>query len=72
LNNETRPKEDKERYYVLWKEVGVADQLSEYGSQNTLTESVVIGKLSFRLCIVSTNACKKQVIICGVHTHPYA
>ena len=47
LNNGTRPKEDKERYYVLWKEVGVADQLSEYGSHNTLTESVVIGRQSY-------------------------
>ena len=43
LNAEMRSKEEKEKYYVLWKEVGVVDQLREYSMNNTLTESVVIG-----------------------------
>ena len=43
LNSEKRVREDKEKYYILWKEIGVVDQLNEYNSNNTLTESVVIG-----------------------------
>ena len=29
--------------YLLWKEVGVVEQLTEYSSSNTSIESVVIG-----------------------------
>lgn len=66
---------DKERYYLLWKELGVVDQLIEYGSCNTSTESVVIGKcvsMPMRVCsylIVLNYACTdacvttKQIII---------
>ena len=36
-------RDDKEKYYLLWREVGVVEQLTEYGSSNTSTESVVIG-----------------------------
>ena len=34
---------DKEKYYILWKEVMMANQLRNYSVNNTLTESVVIG-----------------------------
>lgn len=47
LSPERRAREDEESYYILWKEVGVVDQLSEYSSNNTLTESVLIGKLTY-------------------------
>ena len=43
LNSEKRIRDDKEKYYILWKEIGVVDQLNEYNSNNTLTDSVVIG-----------------------------
>ena len=43
LNSERTIREDKEKYYMLWNEIGVVDQLNEYNSNNTLTDSVVIG-----------------------------
>jgi len=43
LNTETRMRDDKERYYVIWMEVTMASQLRSFSVSNTLTESVVIG-----------------------------
>jgi len=44
LNSETRMRDDKEKYYVLWMEVTMASQLRSFSANNTLTESVVLGK----------------------------
>ena len=37
------PNDDREKYYLLWKELGVANQLTEYSANNTSSESIVFG-----------------------------
>lgn len=47
LDAELGVRDDREMYYLLWREVGVVEQLTEYGSSNTSTESVVIGMYTY-------------------------
>ena len=35
LQGEEHDKDEKEEYYILWKECGLAEQLRDYSSQNT-------------------------------------
>ena len=37
------PNDDREKYYLLSKQLGVANQLSEYNTSNTSTESIIFG-----------------------------
>ena len=38
LHGEEHSKDEKEEYYLLWKECGLAEQLRGHDSQNTATE----------------------------------
>ena len=44
LCGEEHDKDEKEEYYLLWKECGLAEQLRDYNSQNTATESIITGE----------------------------
>ena len=55
LQVEESDKDEKEEYYMMWKEHGLAEQLREYSNQNTVTESIITGKL-YSLCIRTLNS----------------
>ena len=40
LNSETRMKDDKEKYYVLWMEATMASQLRNFSANNTLASQL--------------------------------
>lgn len=37
------PNDDREKYYLLSKKLGVANQLSEYNARNASAESIIFG-----------------------------
>lgn len=54
------PNDDREKYYLLWKELGVANQLNEYNVHNTSTESIIFGMYLHS----DTRTCAHMVHIC--------
>ena len=41
---ECSPVDDKERYFLLWNSLRVANQLGQYNDNNTSEESIIFGK----------------------------
>ena len=45
INSEDHnPDDDRETYFLLWKSLGLASQLSQYNDNNSSVESIIFGK----------------------------